>query len=49
MTSSRCEPILHGWDETGQDWCVSDYPDLLGRLMEICGGDFADGDPHRPR
>jgi len=42
-------PTLHGWDdekvyffdETGVEWCVSDYPELMARLTEICQGFFA--------
>jgi hypothetical protein len=49
MTGFRHEPRLHGWDdekvyfvdETGVEWCVSDYPDLLVRLVEICRDYFA--------
>ena len=43
-TKFRYEPRLHGWDdekvyfhdENGVDWCVSDHPELLTRLMEMC-------------
>ncbi|PKO22072.1 MAG: hypothetical protein CVU38_11430 [Chloroflexi bacterium HGW-Chloroflexi-1] len=45
MTSVKFGPILHGWDdekvyfwddEVRIDWCVSDYPDLVARLVAIC-------------
>jgi hypothetical protein len=32
---------VYFWDETGKEWCVSDYPDLVARLMEICRDYFA--------
>ena len=43
-TKFRYEPRLHGWDdekvyfhnESGVEWCVSDHPELLARLMKIC-------------
>lgn len=49
MIGFEYEPRLHGWDdekvyffdETGMEWCVSDYPDLLARLTEICRDYFA--------
>lgn len=45
----RSEPSLHGWDdekvyfydETGKERCVSDYPELVARLIEICKDYFA--------
>jgi hypothetical protein len=49
MTGFKHEPRLHGWDdekvyfwdETGKEWCVSDYPDLVARLVEVCRDYFA--------
>jgi hypothetical protein len=49
MTGFKHEPRLHGWDdekvyfwdETGKEWCVSDYPDLVAWLVEICRDYFA--------
>ena len=43
-TEFKYEPRLHGWDdekvyfydESGVEWCVSDHPELLARLVEIC-------------
>jgi len=44
MTGFEREPRLHSWDdekvyfwdETGKEWCISDYSDLVARLVEIC-------------
>ena len=51
MTKSVGEPTLHGWDDGRvyywdgtREWCVSDHPDLLARLVEICRDYFADKD-----
>lgn len=49
MTGFKYWPILSGWDdekvyfteETGKTWCVSDHPDLVARLMEVCREYFA--------
>ena len=51
----KYEPVLHGWDdekvyfvdETGQEQCVSDHPDLMVHLIEICRAYFAQKD-HGP-
>ena len=45
----KYEPMLSGWDdekvyftdETCKTWCVSDHPELVARLMEICREYFA--------
>jgi len=43
--------ILHGWDDEkvyfwdakiARDWCVSDHPDLVARLVAICQEYFAE-------
>jgi hypothetical protein len=42
------EPTLYGWDdekvyffdESGVEWCVSDYPELLASLVEMCREHF---------
>ncbi len=44
MIEFRYEPTLHGWDDekvyffdqNGVEWCVSDHPELLARLVEMC-------------
>ena len=49
MAACKYAPTLHGWDdervyfvdESGVEWCVSDHPDLLARLVEICRDYFA--------
>jgi len=49
MTDVKYEPTLHGWDDekvyyidqTGKEWCASDYTDLMAQLLEICQEHFA--------
>jgi len=49
MTGFKYEPRLHGWDDekvyfidtAAVEWCVSDYPELVARLVEICQDYFA--------
>jgi len=44
MAGFKFWPRLGGWDdekvyytdETGKEWCVSDHPELVARLMGIC-------------
>jgi hypothetical protein len=51
MAISMDKSTLHGWDDERvyywdgtQEWCVSDHPDLVVRLLEICRDYFADKD-----
>lgn len=49
VASLKYEPMLSGWDdekvyftdEACKTWCVSDHPELVARLMEICREYFA--------
>jgi hypothetical protein len=49
MTGFKYEPRLHGCDDekvyfidaSGKEWCVSDYPELVVQLLEICQDFFA--------
>lgn len=53
MKGFKHEPTLHGWDdekvyfidEAGEEWCVSDDPDLLARLVKTCKNYFAKANP----
>ena len=49
MAGFKYWPRLSGWDDekvyyvddARKEWCVSDYPDLVARLMEVCREYFA--------
>jgi len=49
MAGFKYGPALRGWDdekvyfadEAGKTWCVSDHPELVARLMDICRDYFA--------
>lgn len=49
VASLKYEPMLSGWDdekvyftdEACKTWCVSDHPELVARLMEMCREYFA--------
>jgi len=51
METDRYQPMLHGWndgriyflDKSGKEWCVSNYPDLVAQLVEVCLCYFAAG------